>query len=286
MIYYAINTSQSLYHHGTKGQKWGKRRYQNPDGSLTPEGRKHYGIQAGPNIEGRYRDTQNATMATAVIASKNYVQSGLAGAAITGMKMNIAAGASPAVAALCATPAIAGMVLGTATLYGASRLGQKAINNTIKKHALKKLHPGDENKQLRKDLLKESNRIEKNGTNLKYSGYKLDNDGSYNMTRTSKQGSRYTINAGSSKKDVNDAIKRQNKLIKYENKYYSTNNQKKKNKYLQKSADILNNHGYVNNTQSYKQQERELDEMERFDKNHSDHFNNGGDYSILKKKRR
>lgn len=29
-----------LYHHGVKGQKWGIRRYQNPDGSLTPEGRK------------------------------------------------------------------------------------------------------------------------------------------------------------------------------------------------------------------------------------------------------
>lgn len=33
-----------LYHHGIKGQKWGRRRYQNPDGSLTPEGKKRYGI--------------------------------------------------------------------------------------------------------------------------------------------------------------------------------------------------------------------------------------------------
>ena len=29
-----------LAHHGIKGQKWGVRRYQNPDGSLTAEGRK------------------------------------------------------------------------------------------------------------------------------------------------------------------------------------------------------------------------------------------------------
>lgn len=33
-----------LAHHGTKGQKWGNRRYQNPDGSLTPAGRLHYGV--------------------------------------------------------------------------------------------------------------------------------------------------------------------------------------------------------------------------------------------------
>ena len=29
-----------LYHHGVKGQKWGVRRYQNKDGSLTPAGKK------------------------------------------------------------------------------------------------------------------------------------------------------------------------------------------------------------------------------------------------------
>ena len=33
-----------LYHHGIKGQKHGHRRWQNPDGSLTPAGREHYGV--------------------------------------------------------------------------------------------------------------------------------------------------------------------------------------------------------------------------------------------------
>lgn len=31
-----------LYHHGIKGQKWGVRRYQNPDGSLTAAGKKRH----------------------------------------------------------------------------------------------------------------------------------------------------------------------------------------------------------------------------------------------------
>ncbi len=31
-----------LQHHGIKGMKWGVRRWQNPDGSLTPEGEKRY----------------------------------------------------------------------------------------------------------------------------------------------------------------------------------------------------------------------------------------------------
>lgn len=31
-----------LQHHGIKGMKWGVRRYQNKDGSLTPQGQKRY----------------------------------------------------------------------------------------------------------------------------------------------------------------------------------------------------------------------------------------------------
>lgn len=31
-----------ICHSGVKGQKWGVRRYQNPDGTLTPAGKVHY----------------------------------------------------------------------------------------------------------------------------------------------------------------------------------------------------------------------------------------------------
>lgn len=33
----------ALYHHGVKGMRWGVRRYQNKDGTLTEEGKKRYG---------------------------------------------------------------------------------------------------------------------------------------------------------------------------------------------------------------------------------------------------
>ena len=40
-----------LYHHGIKDQKWGVRRFQNPDGSLTEEGRLRYGYKIRASVD-------------------------------------------------------------------------------------------------------------------------------------------------------------------------------------------------------------------------------------------
>lgn len=41
-----------LYHHGIKGQKWGVRRFQNPDGSYTSAGKAHRNEEGGKNQNG------------------------------------------------------------------------------------------------------------------------------------------------------------------------------------------------------------------------------------------
>lgn len=50
--------NDEFYHHGIKGQKWGIRRYQNSDGSLTPLGRRRYSKDAE-----EYRLEQQRTFA-------------------------------------------------------------------------------------------------------------------------------------------------------------------------------------------------------------------------------
>lgn len=53
---WTYNYSPELYHHGIPGQRWGIRRYQNPDGTLTAAGRKrlnkHYDMDGNLNRRG------------------------------------------------------------------------------------------------------------------------------------------------------------------------------------------------------------------------------------------
>lgn len=57
---YVIIKRDELYHHGIRGQKWGVRRFQNEDGSLTPAGRKRYADLSGSERRREYRADKKA----------------------------------------------------------------------------------------------------------------------------------------------------------------------------------------------------------------------------------
>lgn len=68
---YVLIHSADIYHHGVKGQKWGVRRWQNEDGSLTEAGREHYGVKArnaSDKAEG-WRTVEKVTKAQTSLAT-------------------------------------------------------------------------------------------------------------------------------------------------------------------------------------------------------------------------
>lgn len=57
-----------IYHHGVKGMKWGVRRYQNKDGSLTARGKKRLGI--GDSISGYFKKRKAESVKKKAAAEK------------------------------------------------------------------------------------------------------------------------------------------------------------------------------------------------------------------------
>lgn len=126
--------NDELYHHGVQGQKWGVRRYQNKDGSLTPEGRRHYNIN-------------ETTKSGAKIGALAGVAYGGALAATTAAMLNPVFGV-PIAAAYAATYAAVGIVSGleigsiSGALVGLGRQASARSKNV-------KLGDIDHNKQIK-----------------------------------------------------------------------------------------------------------------------------------------
>lgn len=55
-------SSDELYHHGIKGQKWGRRRFQNEDGSLTPAGKERYDDDGPSEKKKEYKIPENKSL--------------------------------------------------------------------------------------------------------------------------------------------------------------------------------------------------------------------------------
>jgi hypothetical protein len=163
---YRIVKSDELAHHGILGMKWGVRRYQNPDGSLTAEGKKRYGSEAGLYKSQAKKEAKKSVKNLAKFAGAAYLTegTGTVAANMTGKMTKMAYGlgkvlssaageevigqavyggqAAAQVAAfmgqygtaLAAGTTVVGLAAGGYAVYRAA----KAINKSVKAHNAKK----------------------------------------------------------------------------------------------------------------------------------------------------
>jgi len=127
----------SLEHHGVLGQKWGIRRYQNKDGSLTAEGKK----RAAEGAEGVSKvlkkgqaDARNIRIAGKVKGLAAYTTSTIGGTAAGG--------------ALGSTAGPAGTIAGATTGGLAGAAAGRAANALIRMHANEKANALSQEYQL------------------------------------------------------------------------------------------------------------------------------------------
>ena len=73
---WTYNYTDELYHHGIKGMRWGVRRFQNKDGSLTPAGKKRYDEEPKQKtthrqrLEEKYRSSGMSAESAKIAADK------------------------------------------------------------------------------------------------------------------------------------------------------------------------------------------------------------------------
>ena len=66
-----MEDNYELYHHGILGMKWGIRRYQNEDGSLTDAGKRRYGKTGNPDYDRAHQNRRLEEMNDAELRAVN-----------------------------------------------------------------------------------------------------------------------------------------------------------------------------------------------------------------------
>lgn len=150
--------NEYLAHHGILGQKWGKRRYQNPDGSLTPEGKAHYGHysqgakqdRGGSGSSGSAGSAQDMLQNSSKQLDKRKI---LKAAAITAGVMTVVGGTSIGVALAVKEPEVFGNALDSVKNVTVDNFSKEGREMREYAKEMAKDYGGEDSKVLKKEIV-------------------------------------------------------------------------------------------------------------------------------------
>lgn len=105
--YQLVLVDSDICHHGIKGQKWGVRRYQNKDGSLTSAGRKRYGTFVEVHDALNTAKRRESEIAVSIARKKNLSASYRKARNVSVIAPSVAAGVGAGLASTTGLPGLA-----------------------------------------------------------------------------------------------------------------------------------------------------------------------------------
>lgn len=156
----------SLSHHGIKGMRWGIRRYQNPDGSLTAEGKRRYNL-SDEKAYGEYKSKE-----------KQIREKADAGAMVGALASLMGSGAAilPAAAVISGPAILAVPAIGMAGMYASviisEKIGDKKVDDLKKSYNKERIEKAEKIVKNFSDM-----RVDAISKELKNRGMNLDTSG-------------------------------------------------------------------------------------------------------------
>jgi len=212
-MYNDFKRYSELYHYGILGMKWGVRRFQNKDGSLTEEGKRRQKLNDSEAYkeylsEKKAIDDKYGGAGVGVLAT--HTAAGIMG----GMAAGLAVGGGPAGVAAYAAIRIGAMIAALPALGLITRSTDKNIDNIAKSYGkeriekMKKLCEQKAKNMTRNDIVDVHNLLSRNPTDEEQKSFDK-----INLEQIEKD-----IIDG--KLDINDLKKKQSEILKQNKAFY------------------------------------------------------------------
>jgi hypothetical protein len=209
-----------LYHYGILGMKWGVRRYQNKDGSLTPEGKRRKNLSDSEAYKEYLKDKKDIDDKYGGAGALSFIGANAAGM-MGGLAAGLAAGGGPVGVGVYLAVRVGAMIAAMPALAMIQRSNDKTMDEVKKSYGKKRINDMEKlcNEKVknmsRYDIINVHNMLERNPTDEEKKRIN-----SFNLEQLEND----IING---KVSIDDLKKQQKKILEENESFYKKGGKKK-----------------------------------------------------------